>query len=257
MQGDKMYPHVDNYSELEHYFQSFIEITHLLSQSLDKDVIISKALEHINTRLEKRARYSVLEDGRLVIKHWVGEGPKDYHANMQIVRKSIIWKVLEEGKALNFTDPSQTNGYEHTLKEKVKIKAAVPLKYIHARTQQEVKFGVLVVDSGKKQTPITEEEFQYLLIMGDLIGETVGKAELVRELIESYENRQYLAKSMAHELRNKFMVIGGFARRLHEKLQSGQEKDYAQIIFSEIGEMEESLQALEEMWKKEGPTNNK
>ncbi|MBK5101090.1 MAG: hypothetical protein JJE15_08890, partial [Desulfobacteraceae bacterium] len=49
----------------------------------------------------------------------------------------------------------------------------------------------------------------------------------------------------------------GFARRLHEKLQSGQEKDYAQIIFKEIGEMEGSLRALEEMWKKEGPTKNK
>ena len=67
--------HFNKYSELGSYFQGFIEITQLLSQSLEKDVIITKALEHINKRLDKRARYSVLEDGRLVIKYCVGEGP--------------------------------------------------------------------------------------------------------------------------------------------------------------------------------------
>jgi K+-sensing histidine kinase KdpD len=240
-----------NHVGLEHYFSDLIEITRLLNESLDKDVIIRKALEHIHTRLAKRARYSVLEHGRLVIKYWIGNGTEDCHIDKEIVRKSIIWKVFEEGKARNFTDSSQTDGYEHTLEEKVKVKAAVPLKYIHARTRQEVKFGMLVVDSGKRQAPITEGEFQYLLIMGDLIGETVEKAELVRELIESYENREELAKSMAHQLRNKFMIIGGFASRLHKKLQSGREKRYAQIIFSEIGEMEESLRTLEELWEEE------
>jgi signal transduction histidine kinase len=241
---------VSKYSGLEHYFTDLIEIARLLTQSLDRDLLIRRALEHISVRLGKRARYSVLEDGELVIKYWMGDSGQDSHTNKAIVKRSIIWKVFEEGKALNFTDPSQTDGYEHTLKEKIKVKAAVPLKYIYARTQQEVKFGVLVVDSGKEQTPITEDEFRYLLVMADLIGETVGKAELVRELIESYENREELAKAMAHQLRNRFTVIGGFAQRLYKMLQAGKKKEYAQIIFREIGEMEEALRTLEKIWRK-------
>ena len=51
----------------------------------------------------------------------------------------------------------------------MKIKAVVPLRYVDPRTHQEVKFGVLVVDSGKEQAPITEEEFEYLQITADLI----------------------------------------------------------------------------------------
>lgn len=239
-----------NHSGLEQYWGDLIEITRLLSQSLEKDVIIRKALEHVNKRLGKRARYAVLEDTRLVIKYWVGDYDEDFHANKEIVKRSIVCRVFEEGKAVNFTDPSQANGCEHTLKEQVKIKATVPLKYVHARTQQEVKFGVLVVDSGKRQTPITEDEFEYILIMADLIGQTVGKAELVQELIESYEKREESVKTMAHYLRNRFVAIGGFARRLHTRIQSGEEKMYAQIIFSEIEEMEGRLRALEEMLRK-------
>jgi len=247
-----MTPDDGDYAGLEKYCPDLVEITRLLSQSLDKDVIIRKTLEHVNKRLGKRARYSVLENGRLVIKYWVGDYEEDVETNKEIVKRSIVWKVFKEGRAVNFTDPSQTKGYEHTLKEHVKIKAVVPLHYIHARTQQQVKFGVLVVDSGREHIAITEDEFRYLLIMTDLIGETVGKADLVQELIESYENREELVKATAHFLRNRFMVIGGFARRLHEKVRSRDEKGYAEIIFNEIGEMEGCLRTLERMWEQDG-----
>lgn len=236
---------------LEKHYEDLIDIARLLTRSLDKDIIIRRALEHVNGRLRKRARYGVLEDGRLVIKDWIGDYDEDFHGSKEIVKRSIVWEAFEAGRALNLTDPSQTEGYEHTLKEHVRIKAVVPLTYIDARTQQEVKFGVLVVDSGRQQLPISEEDFEYLLIMADLIGETVGKAELVKELIRSYENREEMVKSMAHFLRNRFMTIGGFARRLHKRAHEGNMKGYAEIIMKEIGEMEKSLQTLEEMWKEE------
>ena len=224
-----------------------IDVARLLTLSLDKDTIIKKALEHVHERLGKRARYAVLEDGHLVIKHWIGEYAGNVLASKEVAKKSILWDVFTEGKALNLTDPSQTNGHEHTLTEHVKIKAVVPLRYLDARTHQEVKFGVLVVDSGKEQAPITEEEFEYLQIMANLIAEAVGKTGLVRELIHSYEMREEASRSLAHFLRNRFMVIGGFSRRLLKKTDSKELKGYAETIAKEIDEMEKSLQALEEM----------
>jgi GAF domain-containing protein len=226
--------------------EDLINVTRLVSLSLDKDAIIRKALEYVCARLGKRARYAVLEDGHLVIMHWVGEYDENFLTSKKVAKRSILWEVFTEGKALNLTDPSQTNGYEHTLTEHVKIKAVVPLRYVEARTHQEVKFGVLVVDSGKEQAPITEEEFEYLQIMANLIAEAVGKAELVRELIRSYEKREEAAKSLTHFLRNRFMVIGGFARRLRKKADDEEIQGYAETIAREIGEMERSLQILEE-----------
>ena len=232
---------------LEKRCKDLIDIAHLLTLSLDKDAIIRKALEYVYERLGKRARYAVLEDGHLVIMHWVGEYDETFLASKKVAKKSILWEVFTEGKALNLTAPSQTNGYEHTLTEHVKIKAVIPLRYVEARTHQEIKFGVLVVDSGREQAPITEEEFEYLQIMANLIAEAVGKAELVRELIRSYEKREEAAKSLAHFLRNRFMVIGGFARRLLKKADDEEVKGYAETIAREIEEMERSLQVLEEM----------
>jgi signal transduction histidine kinase len=233
------------------YCQDLKDVTRLLSQSLDKDVIILMALEHVHNRLGKRARYSVLENGKLCIKYWVGDYDDEFQTHQEIVPRSVVWKVFQDGHAVNLTDPSQSEGFNHTLSEPVKIKAIVPLRYVHARRQEEVKFGVLVVDSGTDQTPIAEEEFEYLLVMSDLIGETVGKAELVQELVQSYEHREQLVQAMAHYLRNRFMTIGGFARRLQKNTPGGKAREYADIILREIGEMELRLSALEETWERE------
>lgn len=232
---------------LEKRCYDLIDIARHLTFSLDKDTIIKKALEHVHERLGKRARYAILEDGHLVIRHWVGEYEENFLASKKVAKKSILWDVFTAGRGLNLTDPSQTNGHEHTLTEHVKIKAVVPLRYVDARTHQEVKFGVLVVDSGKEQAPITEEEFEYLQITADLIAEAVGKTGLVRELIRSYEKREEASKSLAHFMRNRFMVIGGFARRLLKKVDNKEIKGYAETIAREIEEMERSLQILEEL----------
>jgi hypothetical protein len=249
----------DRVEALEKRCEDLIDVARLLTLSLDKEVIIQKSLGHIHERLSKRARYAVLKDGQLLIADWVGEYEANFLTTKKVARKSILWKAFSEGKALNLTIPSQTNGYEHTLKEQVKVKAVIPLRYVDARTHQEVRFGVLVVDSGREQAPITDEEFEYLQIMADLMGEAAGKAELVKELINSYAQREELVKSMTHYLRNRFMVMGGFARRLYQKIDDGETREYAGIIAKEIVEMEKSLQVLEDMWKKEKeePTRTK
>jgi hypothetical protein len=239
------------YSKTALYPRDITEIAHLLSQSLDKDIIIKRVLAHINRRLGKRARYCVYKDSKLVIQYCVGEYREHVEPGREIVRESVVWEAFENGKAVNFVHPSQSNGHQHTLKDQVKIKAAVPLKYVDPRTQQEVKFGILVIDSGKKGTPITEDEFAYLLVMSDLMAETIGKSELVQELMESYRKRREMIITMTDYLRNRFMAIGGFARRLHKKLQSGEEKNDAMIISKEIEQLEERLEAIEEMFKQE------
>jgi GAF domain-containing protein len=64
------------------------------------------------------------------------------------------------------------------------MKAIVPLVYVDPLSQIERKIGVLIVDSGAKDIPISRDDFEYLKVIGDLIGAAVGKAKLVTELIE-------------------------------------------------------------------------
>jgi len=241
----------DAFSKIESYPRDITEIAHLVSQSLDKDIIIKSVLAHINRRFGKRARYCVYKDSKLVIQYCVGEYRETVEPGKEIVRESVVWKAFEGGKALNIVHPSQSEGYRHTLKEQVKIKAAVPLIYVDPRTQKEIKFGILVIDSGKRGTPITDDEFAYLLVMADLVAETVGKSELVRELIESYEKRREMILTMTDYLRNRFMAIGGFARRLHKKLRSGDAKRDALVISNEVQKLEERLDTIVTMFREE------
>jgi len=239
------------HSQSAPYPRDVTEIAHLLSQSLDKDIIIKRVLAHINRRLGKRARYCAYKDSKLVIQCCVGEYSEYVEPGREILQESVVWEAFEKGKPVNFIHPSQSNGHQHTLKDQVKIKAAVPLSYVDPRTQQQVKFGILVIDSGKKGTPITEDEFAYLLVMADLMAETIGKSELVDELMESYEKRREMIITMTDYLRNRFMAIGGFARRLHKKLHTREEKNDAMIISKEIEQLEERLKNIEEMFKEE------
>jgi hypothetical protein len=250
-EGRKVLENNDAFSKIESYPRDITEISHLVSQSLDKDTIIKRVLGNINRRFGKRARYCVHKDSKLVIQYCVGEYREKVEPGREIVRESVVWKAFEGGKALNVVHPSQSEGYRHTLKEQVKIKAAVPLIYVDPITQKQVKFGILVIDSGEKGTPITDDEFEYLLVMADLVAETVGKSELVRELIESYEKRREMIITMTDYLRNRFMTIGGFAQRLHKKLRSGEGKRDAKVISDEIEKLEERLETIEAMFREE------
>jgi len=44
-----------------------------------------------------------------------------------ICKESIVWKVVEDGIPVNLTKADESEGYRHTLAERVKIKAIVPL----------------------------------------------------------------------------------------------------------------------------------
>ena len=50
-----------------------------------------------------------------------------------------------------------------------------------------------------------------------------------------------LTADVAHEVRNPLMSIGGFARRLNKTLTSGKEKQYAEIIITQVDRLESIL----------------
>jgi len=191
-----------------------------------------------------RARCVLKEGEELKLHCWVGK----YECPMEkipICKESIVWKVVKEGVPVNLTETHQCEGYSHTLAEGVKIKAIVPLWYVDQVTQEEKRVGALIVDSGKKGMPVSGEDFEYLKVVGELIGAAAGKAELTEQLIESYKRKEIMVRETAHAFRNRITAIGGFSRRIAELAKDKDLGDEARLLYQEVQLLESHLEQFE------------
>ncbi len=225
-------------------YQDLLEIARLVSWCTDRDYLFRTCLDHLSLSLGKRARCVLLEENELKMHCWVGK----YDCSMEqfpICRESIVWKVVENGIPLNLKDVRETEGYRHTLPEAVKIKAIVPLWYVDPVTQAEKKVGALIVDCGKEGGPVSDEEFEYLKIVGELIGAAAGKAELVGQLIESTRRKEAMVKETAHNFRNRIAAIGGLSRRLARQARGPLAGKEARKVFQEAQALETHLERFE------------
>ncbi len=229
---------------LSRHCRDLLELARLVSWCTDRDYLFQACLDHLGRSLGKRARCVLLEENTLKMHCWVGK----YDCPMEqvpICRESIVWKVVETGIPANLKDVRETEGYRHTLPEAVKIKAVVPLWYVDPLTQAEKKVGALIVDCGSEGGPVSGEEFEYLKIVGELIGAAAGKAELVGQLIESTRRKEAMVKETAHNFRNRIAAIGGLSRRLARQARGSLAGKEARKVFQEAQAMEGHLERFE------------
>jgi hypothetical protein len=180
-------------------YQDLLEIARLVSWCMNRDYLIKTCLDHLSQRLGKRARYALMEGDELKLHCWVGRYDCPIE-QVPVCKESIVWRVVEKGAPVNLTDAKEIEGHRHTLAEGVKIKSIIPLHYVDSLTQEEIRVGALIVDSGKEGVPISGEDFEYLKVIGELIGAAVGKAELTEQLMESYRRKEVMVKETAHIL---------------------------------------------------------
>jgi len=230
--------------ELVRRYEDLLEIARLVSWCMNRDYLIKTCLDHISRRLGKRARCVLMEGEDLKLHCWVGK----YECPMEqvpVCKESIVWRVVEKGTPVNLTDPSLMAGYRHTLKKGIKIKAVIPLWYVDSITQEERRVGALIVDSGKKGLPISDEDFEYLKVVGGLIGAAVGKAELTEQLIESYKRKEIMVRETAHAFRNRVTAIGGFSRRIVQLAKNTDLAKEARMVYEEVQALEAQLERFE------------
>lgn len=118
--------------------------------------------------------------------------------------------------------------------------------------------GVILVDNLYNQNPITDEDLQYLTMFCNQAGLAIENAMLYRHLEEVHQKLKEaqaflihqekmaalgeLSTSIAHEIRNPLVSIGGFARRLDRSMPSeAPEKRYTQTIMKEVRRLEKTL----------------
>lgn len=225
-------------------YQDLLEIARLVSWCMNRDHLIKTCLEHVSQRLGKRARYLLMEGDELKLHDWVGK----YECPIEqapVHKESIVWRIVKKGIPLNLTDPKEIEGCRHALAEGVKIKSIIPLQYVDSLTQEEIRVGVLIVDSGKEGVPISAEDFEYLKVIGELIGAAVGKAELSEQLIESYRKKETMVKQTADAFRNRITTIGTISRRIARLVKDPVLAQDAEILYKEIQSLESHLERFE------------
>ena len=121
--------------------------------------------------------------------------------------------------------------------------------------------GVIIVDNLYNKREITESDLRRLELFANQAGLAIENAkvysdlELANRSLKQLQDRLIqseklaalgeMAASIAHEIRNPLVSIGGFARRLDSKLDaSNPEKRYSRIIVKEVARLEKVLQEV-------------
>lgn len=127
--------------------------------------------------------------------------------------------------------------------------------------------GVLVVDNPESREEITPDRLRFLELFANLAGAAMENSMLLDRLETAHQDLREtqerliqgeklaglgeMAASVAHELRNPLVAIGGFAQRLSRVAVDGREKEYADIIAREVQRMELMLSNILDFSKKE------
>ena len=225
-------------------FEDILEIARILGSSTVPEKVVETALTHLCERLGKRARCAFLEGEDLKLRFWAGEHVCPV-GGLQVHKDSIVWDVVKNGKAINLTEPAQTNGFTHTLRESIKIKAVIPLGYVDPLTGRETRLGALIVDSGRESVPIAQEDFEYLQVIAELLSAIMGRAELIQQLMGLCQRQEAILMETAHNFRNRIAAIGGFSRHIVQRSVGTDFADEATRLYDEVRELEVHLSAFE------------
>lgn len=225
-------------------FRDILEIARLLSAGAVPEKTIEAVVTHLSERLGKRSRCALLQGDDLRLRFWAGEHSCPV-GRLPVDKASIVWDVVNKGVAINLTDPGQTNGYTHSLAEPVKMKSIIPLTYVDPITLQKKKLGALIVDSGREGVPISQEDFEYLQIVGQLISAIAGRTELIQQLMTSCRRQEAILMQTVHNFRNSIAIIGGFSQRIAHMALDEEVAENATHLHEEVKTLEAHLAEFE------------
>lgn len=181
----------------------------------------------------------------------------------------ILSRTVLEKRSFNVQDAWNNEEVNKDLLEKLQCAcfATVPLM------ASEKALGIILVDNLYSGAPIRESDLQFLAHFGNEAGWAIQNASLFTRLEEVNRDllltRKMLDESahfaalgeisaeIAHEIKNPLVSVGGFARRLYQKLEEeNPARKYAGIVVKEVNRLEQLLNNVLNYTKKINPKFN-
>jgi signal transduction histidine kinase len=181
--------------------------------------------------------------------------------------EGIAGSVAQKGRPILVPDVDQDKRFTNRIDAHTGFKTrsiiCIPIKH------KGRLIGVLEV-LNKRAGSFDDEDLELLTVVSNQIGIAMENARLYQRLQEKFtlaaeelkKTEQKIIQSermvalgrlsqgVAHEVRNPVMSIGGFARRLKEKLPPGDPaRKYAEIILNEAARLEKMVRDIEEYTK--------
>ncbi|MBI4976524.1 MAG: GAF domain-containing protein [Spirochaetes bacterium] len=202
-------------------------------------------------------------DSTLIEKIFMSLSEKEMHDNIDLTMKiarvaipadercPLLADIVNNHKGVSITNPAVSS---NTIGAFTKLIGMVPFAVIPVATHHEL-YGILIVDNPISQKPIVDEDLGYLQMFANQTGIAIEYAMLRNTLEEreaelkstqmKLDEAQRLAiigemsASIAHDLRNSIVSIGGFASRLNRmRLTEPKANQYVTIIHDEVTKLE-------------------
>ena len=238
----------------------------MVNSTLDLMEVLDNAMKYVEELMDAEAS-SIFEvdheRDELFFRLARGKGGSRVREIRLSMGEGIAGRVALEGKPLLVADVYEDKRFSPRMDKYTGFKTrsiiGVPMKH------KGRLIGVLEV-LNKRGGPFEEEDLELLTVVGNQIGIAMENARLYQRLQEKFtltaeelkKTQQKLiqvdrlgalarlSQGVAHEVRNPVMSIGGFARRLKQKLSPGDSAHkYVEIILKELARLEKMVQDVE------------
>jgi signal transduction histidine kinase len=254
------------FKRFEDEIKALAGLSTLVNSSLDFMEVLDNAMKYVEELMDAEAS-SIFEidyeRNELFFRLARGkEGDKARQIRLSIGEGIAGW-VAREGKPLLVTDVNEDNTFSPRVDQHTGFKTrsivCVPIKH------KGRLIGVLQV-LNKRREPFNEEDVELLTVVSNQLATAMENARLHQRLQEKFsltceelkKTQQKiiqserlvalgkLSQSIAHEIRNPVMSIGGFARRLKQKLSTEDSGyHYVDIILKETARLEKMVKDVE------------
>jgi phosphoserine phosphatase RsbU/P len=141
----------------------------------------------------------------------------------------------------------------------VLVTASKKKKYFHERFNDVIYIISNQIGIAIRISQLYEEIYSVNKELEERVKErTADLKEKTRQLVdaERLATLGKMARRVAHEFRNSLTVVGGFARRLHEKSTvDDPDKEYLRIIVDEVGTLEDRVSKIIKMGEEKQRTD--
>jgi phosphoserine phosphatase RsbU/P len=178
------------------------KITYALSESVDRDEVLTKILDFLfDLFVEADRGFIVLKgaDGRL---QPLGFKSRRAGSDEQVrVSRTIVNQVMESKTAIMSTDASMDDRFDmaHSMVE-IRIRSIMCAPLINS---QDVSIGVIQLDTLKQSIAFKEEDLETLVTVAMQASLSIQKSDLFEDVKKNADLKMDLA--LAHELQKRFL----------------------------------------------------